>query len=239
MNTKTKAQEVKANVSAANNSKTAITPKPAKAPRAAANKTAGKAKTTKTAKAATASSGKAEKIAPISEVKQDKKTITVVDAKIKKDTPVTAPKAEIETPSAVAIEKETVIPEKLGKIVGSVSKEAISEKLDKIKDASKVTTDKVKETAEAVKKTVKETSEDIVKTVKKTAAKAKEIDKLLFIEYYGKQVSETEIVERFKQEWTKEHKLSEIESLKIYYKIEENTAYYLVNDEITLSLVLR
>ncbi len=54
------------------------------------------------------------------------------------------------------------------------------------------------------------------------------------VEFQGHQFSENQIINLFKEEWKKTRKLSEIEKLSIYFKVEENAAYCLVNDEETI-----
>lgn len=122
----------------------------------------------------------------------------------------------------------------------NITKENIEKNLNEIKEVAttvpKATTRKVKEVSTNAKKTLSKKSEEIIETVKKSIPQAKPIEKTIYIQYYGKEVSEQTLIQRFNEEWTKEHKLNEVETLKIYYKIEENTAHYLVNDTITISI---
>lgn len=109
------------------------------------------------------------------------------------------------------------------------------------KVAEIVTKENVEKTVSAIK--------DTAKTVRKRAKKAstsvqqkaenllnKKVEQNLFIQYYGKEVSEELIIKKFHAEWLKSHKLSDINSLKIYYKIEEDTAYCIVNDNIKVEI---
>jgi hypothetical protein len=122
----------------------------------------------------------------------------------------------------------------------NITKENIEKNLNEIKEVAttvpKATTKKVKEVSTTAKKTISKKSEEIIDSVKKSIPKAKPIEKTIYIQYFGKEVSEQTLIQKFNEEWTKEHKLNEVESLKIYYKIEENTAHYLVNDSITISI---
>jgi hypothetical protein len=54
------------------------------------------------------------------------------------------------------------------------------------------------------------------------------------VEFQSHQYSEKQIINLFKEEWKKTRKLSEIEKLSIYFKVEESAAYCLVNDEETI-----
>lgn len=55
-----------------------------------------------------------------------------------------------------------------------------------------------------------------------------------YIEYYGKQIEEADLVKKAKAIWTNSgNKVSDIASLNIYVKPEENMAYYVFNDDVT------
>lgn len=133
----------------------------------------------------------------------------------------------------------------------NASKEALKENIGELKDdavdaaavVSKTTAKTVKKVSQSAKKvsenakkTITKTSDDLVKAVKTNISNLIGFDKKLYIEYKGVQVSEDELIDRFKSEWTKTHDLSEIKDLKVYYKIEEDTAYYLVNDTETIAI---
>lgn len=117
------------------------------------------------------------------------------------------------------------------------------------KDAAKVATEKMKKVSETAKETSKDVAKDAAKvatekvkkvtdivteTVKKTVTK-EDFNKKLYIQYWGKQLSEDDIYKRFKEVWTQNNKLSEVEDLKLYFKLEESKVYCVVNGEIMLS----
>ena len=117
------------------------------------------------------------------------------------------------------------------------------------KDAAKIATEKAKKVSETAKETSKDVAKDAAKvatekvkkvtdmvteTVKKTVIK-ENFSKKLYIQYCGKQFSEDDIYEKFKENWTKDNKLSEIEDLKLYFKLEESKVYCVVNGEIMSS----
>ena len=109
--------------------------------------------------------------------------------------------------------------------------------LKKASDA--VTKENVEKTLKSVRttaKNVKSKATKVANSAKNTAAK--KIDVSLFVQYQGKEVSEKILVERLHQEWLKSHKLSEIKSISIYVKVEDNTAYCLINDKISIDLKL-
>lgn len=65
-----------------------------------------------------------------------------------------------------------------------------------------------------------------------TSAAKKEPE--VFIQWWGKEVSEKEIVDRIKNIWTEEmgKKEAELKDLKVYVKPEEDRAHYVINGEI-------
>lgn len=102
-----------------------------------------------------------------------------------------------------------------------------------------VTKENVEKTINAVKdtaKNVKSKATKVANAAKKTAAK--KIDAVFYVQYQGKEVCEQTILEKFHEEWLKSHKLSEIKTLDIYLKVEDDTAYCLVNGETNIDFKL-
>lgn len=65
--------------------------------------------------------------------------------------------------------------------------------------------------------------------VKKPAAR-KEIKVKAFVEYYGKQVEEKDMIADVKKAWTKSgKKVSDIKTMELYIKPEEAAVYYVIN----------
>lgn len=61
----------------------------------------------------------------------------------------------------------------------------------------------------------------------------------LYVEYQGRQLNEKDIIADAKKIWTNSgKKASDLTSLKIYIKPEDNMAYYVFNDDITGSFDL-
>ncbi|MBR1815723.1 MAG: hypothetical protein IJ763_03390 [Lachnospiraceae bacterium] len=61
----------------------------------------------------------------------------------------------------------------------------------------------------------------------------------IYIEYYGKQVEQASLVKEAKSIWTKSgKKASDLKSLDLYIKPEENTAYYVFNEDESGSFVI-
>ena len=60
-----------------------------------------------------------------------------------------------------------------------------------------------------------------------------------YIEYYGKQIDQAALIKEAKSIWTKSgKKAADLKSLNLYVKPEENTAYYVFNDDETGRFVI-
>lgn len=127
--------------------------------------------------------------------------------------------------------------------VKSVSETAVK-KAKKVTDSALKTAKEVsgtaaktaKEVTDSAVKIAKEVSSNTVDKVKETFSLDAVSERYIYLQYFGKQVDEKEITERFKEVWLKEHKLSEIKELKVYYKIESQKAYFVVNNSETVEL---
>lgn len=106
---------------------------------------------------------------------------------------------------------------------------------EKVSDTAKEI--KAKAAKENVKKTAAKEVKEAKEAVKKTAAKRpskKDMKVRTFVEYYGKQVEEKEMIARVKKAWTKKGKrVGEIKTLELYVKPEEGAVYYVINSEET------
>ena len=108
--------------------------------------------------------------------------------------------------------------------VAAETAKAAAEKTEAVKEV-------VAEKTEAVKEVV---AEKTVKTAKKTTAKKpakKEIKVRTFVQYYGKEVEEKEMIAAVKKDWTKVNgkKVGDIKDITLYVKPEEAAVYYVVN----------
>ena len=53
-----------------------------------------------------------------------------------------------------------------------------------------------------------------------------------YVEYAGKQVEEKDIIARVKELWVADgNKVKDLKTLNLYFKPEENAAYYVINDD--------
>lgn len=61
----------------------------------------------------------------------------------------------------------------------------------------------------------------------------------MYVEFQGKQLDEKEIVATAKKIWVENgNKASDLKALQLYIKPEENTAYYVFNEEVRGSFSL-
>ena len=57
----------------------------------------------------------------------------------------------------------------------------------------------------------------------------------MYLQFYGKEYSEKEILQKVKEIWTKvlKNKVGDMKDVKIYLKPEESKAYYVINGDTT------
>ncbi len=56
----------------------------------------------------------------------------------------------------------------------------------------------------------------------------------MYVEYYGKQIDQADLVKQAKAIWTKAgNKAADLKQLDLYIKPEENKAYYVFNQDVT------
>lgn len=137
----------------------------------------------------------------------------------KKVTPATKTTETVKAATAATVTAE---PEKQPAEATELAKTPAAEKATEKKTPEKK--------APAKKTTAKKT------TTKKTTAK-KEIKVSTFVQYYGKQVEEKEIIANVKKAWTGSgKKVGDIKTMELYIKPEENAVYYVVNGTETGSV---
>ena len=106
----------------------------------------------------------------------------------------------------------------------TAAKTAAKEVKDQAVSAAETSSEKTETAKAEVKKPAAKRS-----TSRKTAAK-KEVKAQVFIQYLGKEVSADSLVEGAKKAFVAAgHQESEIETISVYVKPEENAAYYAVN----------
>lgn len=151
-----------------------------------------------------------------------------------------APKAAEKTAS----EKEEALVKAAAKTV-----EKVAEKTEKAaakaaartgKTVAKVAAKTEKAAAKTAEK-VAETKEKAAKTVaKRTTTRKTAVKETVYLQYLGKEIDKEELVNQVKELWTGElgRKASELKTLTLYLKPEENAAYYVINDDVTGKLAL-
>lgn len=113
-------------------------------------------------------------------------------------------------------------------------KEAAEKAAVEVKAAAEKATVEVKEAAEKASVEVKET----VKKVRKAAIK-KEVKTRILIQHQGKEIDTKDLIAAVKKEWTKgKNKVSDIKSIDLYVKPEDEAAYYVINGDVTGKVVL-
>ncbi len=120
----------------------------------------------------------------------------------------------------------------------------VKETVKAAEPAKKATRTRAKAAKPAAEKAVKaekpaeEKEGKAVKTTKPAASKpAKET---VYLQFYGKEINQADLIKEVKKIWTGElkRKVGEIKTITLYVKPEENAAYYVINDDVTGSISL-
>jgi len=114
-------------------------------------------------------------------------------------------------------------------IVSDATKENVDKTINAVKDIAKNVKSKAARATTAAKKTVAKRTKNTI---------AKKINVGFYVQYQGKEISKETILEKVHEEWTKSHKISDLKTLDIYIKVEEDTAYCMVNGDIKLDIKL-
>ena len=142
----------------------------------------------------------------------------------KEETPKTAAKAA-KTTKAAAPKKEAA--KKAVKAEAPKAAEAVKEEVVKA-EAPKAET--AKKAAPAKKAAAKKTAAP----AKKAAAPAKKAatpDASVYVEFFGRQFSTNDVVEKAIAAYKADHKSAAVKTIEVYVKPEENAAYYVINGE--------
>lgn len=103
--------------------------------------------------------------------------------------------------------------------------------------AAKTVSKTAKEAAEKVETTAKEAKKAVAK---KAPAKKTAVKETVYLQYLGKEIDKDALTKQVKEIWTKQmkKKVADLKSITLYLKPEENTAYYVINDDVTGSIEL-
>ncbi|MBU3179991.1 DUF6465 family protein [Clostridium psychrophilum] len=110
-----------------------------------------------------------------------------------------------------------------------------------VSDATKENVGKTINVVKGIAKNVKSKANIATTAARKTVAKkkiAKRVKVGFCVQYNGKEASKETILDRIQEEWEKTHKLSDIKTIEIYLKVEENTAYCMINGDIKIDIKL-
>ena len=130
----------------------------------------------------------------------------------------------------MATKKQTtkVTKDKVQKAAKAVA-EVVEEKVEKIADVVEDKAEKVMDIVEDKVADAVVEAKEVVKKAKKATTK-KEIKTTLFVEYFGKQVEEKEMIAAVKKAWTSAgNKVSDIKTIELYVKPEDDAVYYVIN----------
>lgn len=108
-------------------------------------------------------------------------------------------------------------------------------KVEAVKETVKTEEVKVVEPKKEEKKAEKKTTAKKATAAKKTVEKAeKAVESTFYLQFDGREVSQSSLEDRLKEVWTKDFgkDLAEIKKVTYYVKPEEATAYFVVNDEV-------
>ena len=146
---------------------------------------------------------------------EKKETVKAADVKTAAAAPAEDKTAKKETSAAKVIEtkKDTTkkIETKAGVLVDTPEEKAAEKKAPAKKTAAKKT------------------------AAKKAPAKKAELKTEMYLQFYGKEYSDKEILQKVKEIWTKvlKNKVGDMIDVKIYLKPEESKAYYVINGDTT------
>ncbi len=115
------------------------------------------------------------------------------------------------------------------KDVKEVAEVVVEKAVEEAKVAAEKVAKEAKVAAEKVAKEAKETAKETVQKAKKAATK-KEIKTTLFVQYFGKEVAEKDMIASVKKAWTNAgNKVGDIKTITLYVNPEESAVYYVIN----------
>ncbi len=102
-----------------------------------------------------------------------------------------------------------------------------------VKAAEVKTAEKEVKAAKTAEKEVKEVKP--AKPAAKAPAKKAAVKETIYLQYLGKEIDKEDLMKQVKEIWTKEQKrkVSDMKSVSLYLKPEENAAYYVINEEVS------
>ena len=130
-----------------------------------------------------------------------------------------------------------------------VAKKVVAEAKEAAPKTARKTTAKAAKAVKAVEETVADAAVKVEKkaeevkkaTAKKAAAPKKTaVKETVYLQYLGKEINKDDLMKAVKEIWTIEmkNKVSDLKSVTLYIKPEENMAYYVINNDVTGSIAL-
>ena len=148
-------------------------------------------------------------------------------------------KMEDKTTKTKVDEIKTTAKKKAAEIKKETVKKAKAAKQEAVKIAEN-TTESTIELAKTAKKgaakiaeSTAESTVEIAKTAKKAAARVRKPTTKIFLQYYGKEISQEELSNRVLEQFKEMYEDVHAKKLEIYLKPEDNAAYYVINSEYT------
>ena len=125
-----------------------------------------------------------------------------------------------------------------------VAKKVVAEAKEAAPKTARKTTAKAAKAVKAVEETVADAAVKVEKKAeevkKATAPKKTAVKETVYLQYLGKEINKDDLMKAVKEIWTKEmkNKVSDLKSVTLYIKPEENMAYYVINNDVTGSIAL-
>lgn len=134
-------------------------------------------------------------------------------------------KNELKGSTAVSAAKKTAAAETPVEKTVSAKQDKKTVKAAEVKTAEK----EVKEVKPA------KTAKAAAKPAAKAPAKKAAVKETIYLQYLGKEIDKEDLMKQVKEIWTKEQKrkVSDMKSVSLYLKPEENAAYYVINEEVS------
>ena len=143
-------------------------------------------------------------------------------------------KNELKGSAAAGAAKKTAAAEKPVEKTVSAEPDKKTVKTTKATAAAAVKAPAKEKAAEKAVKAEK-TEKEVKTTAAKAPAKKTTVKETVYLQYLGKEIDKDDLMKQVKEIWTKEQKrkVSDLKSVSLYLKPEENAAYYVINDEVS------
>ena len=117
---------------------------------------------------------------------------------------------------------------KVDEIKSTAKKKAAEIKKETVKKAKAA-----KKGAAKIAESTAESTVEMAKSAKKAVARVRKPTTKIFLQYYGKEISQEELSNRVLAQFKEMYEDVQAKKLEIYLKPEDNAAYYVINSEYT------